>query len=179
MSDKTRDAGAEQQPLEPGGHQITRAHWLVLGAAFLGWMFDGVEIGLFPLVVRPAFQSLGLTDDAQIAAWNSVVVAAFLLGAAAGGIVFGWLGDKMGRVRTMVIAILVYSLFTGACAFAQHPWQLGLFRFLASLGMGGEWALAVALVMEYWPEKHRPNGEKVFCDFAFHAFPPNSSAQRL
>lgn len=156
MSDKTRDAGAEQQPLEPGGHQITRAHWLVLGAAFLGWMFDGVEIGLFPLVVRPAFQSLGLTDDAQIAAWNSVVVAAFLLGAAAGGIVFGWLGDKMGRVRTMVIAILVYSLFTGACAFAQHPWQLGLFRFLASLGMGGEWALAVALVMEYWPEKHRP-----------------------
>lgn len=122
----------------------------------MGWMFDGVEIGLFPLVVRPAFQSLGLTDDAQIAAWNSVVVAAFLLGAAAGGIVFGWLGDKMGRVRTMVIAILVYSLFTGACALAQHPWQLGLFRFLASLGMGGEWALAVALVMEYWPEKHRP-----------------------
>lgn len=156
MSETTRDAIAEQQPLEPGGHQITRAHWLVLGAAFLGWMFDGVEIGLFPLIVRPAFQSLGLTDDAQIAAWNSVVVAAFLLGAAAGGIVFGWLGDKMGRVRTMVIAILVYSLFTGACAFAQHPWQLGVFRFLASLGMGGEWALAVALVMEYWPEKHRP-----------------------
>ncbi len=157
MSDTTRDAAAEQRPLDPeGGHPITRAHWLVLGAAFLGWMFDGVEIGLFPLVVRPAFQSLGLTDDAQIAAWNSVVVAAFLLGAAAGGIVFGWLGDKMGRVRTMVIAILVYSVFTGACAFAQQPWELGVFRFLASLGMGGEWALAVALVMEYWPEKHRP-----------------------
>ena len=138
-----------------GGQGINRGQWLVLGAAFLGWMFDGVEIGLFPLVVRPAFQSLGLAED-QIAAWISVVVAAFLLGAAAGGIVFGWLGDKMGRVRTMVIAILVYSLFTGACALAQHPWELGLFRFLASLGMGGEWALAVALVMEYWPEKHRP-----------------------
>ena len=71
---------------------ITRSQWLVLAAAFLGWMFDGVEIGLFPLVVRPAFQSLGLADDAAIAGWISVVVAAFLLGAAAGGIVFGWLG---------------------------------------------------------------------------------------
>lgn len=135
---------------------ITRGQWLVLGAAFLGWMFTGVEIGLFPLVVRPAFQSLGLTDDSQVAFWNSVVVAAFLLGAAAGGIIFGWLGDKIGRVRSMVIAILMYSLFTGVCAFAHHPWELGLFRFLASLGMGGEWALAVALVMECWPEKHRP-----------------------
>jgi MFS family permease len=83
-------------------------------------------------------------------------VAAFLLGAAAGGILFGWLGDKIGRVRSMVIAILIYSLFTGACAFAQAPWHLGLFRFIASLGMGGEWALAVALVMECWPERHRP-----------------------
>jgi len=140
----------------PPGDGIHRGHWLVLGAAFLGWMFDGVEIGLFPLIVRPAFLSLGLTDDTQIATWNSIVVAAFLLGAAAGGIVFGWLGDKAGRVRSMVIAILIYSLFTGACALAQQPWHLGLFRFLASLGMGGEWALAVALVMECWPERHRP-----------------------
>ncbi len=138
------------------GQTIQRGHWLVLGAAFLGWMFDGVEIGLFPLIVRPAFLSLGLTDDSQIAFWNSVVVAAFLLGAATGGIAFGWLGDKIGRVRSMVIAILIYSLFTGACALAQQPWHLGVFRFIASLGMGGEWALAVALVMECWPERHRP-----------------------
>ena len=138
------------------GQTIQRGHWLVLGAAFLGWMFDGVEIGLFPLIVRPAFLSLGLTDDSQIAFWNSVVVAAYLLGAATGGIAFGWLGDKIGRVRSMVIAILIYSLFTGACALAQQPWHLGVFRFIASLGMGGEWALAVALVMECWPERHRP-----------------------
>jgi MFS family permease len=155
----TSDA-ARPDPSPPPGSDAPKsqraAQWLVLAAAFLGWMFDGVEIGLFPLVVRPAFQSLGLTDDAQIAWWNSVVVAAFLLGAAAGGIVFGWLGDKIGRVRSMVIAILIYSVFTGACAFAYAPWQLGLFRFIASLGMGGEWALAVALVMECWPERHRP-----------------------
>jgi len=146
-------------PNEPSGNsdkRLTVAQWVVLLAAFLGWMFDGVEIGLFPLVVRPALQSLGMTDDAQIGQWNSVVVAAFLLGAAGGGIVFGWLGDKIGRVRSMVLSILIYSLFTGACALATQPWHLGVFRFLASLGMGGEWSLAVALVMECWPEKHRP-----------------------
>jgi MFS family permease len=157
MSQASQNTASGPLPGDEGHAQaITRGQWLVLGAAFLGWMFTGVEIGLFPLVVRPAFQSLGLIDDAQVAVWNSVVVAAFLLGAAAGGIAFGWLGDKIGRVRSMVIAILMYSLFTGVCAFAQHPWELGAYRFLASLGMGGEWALAVALVMECWPEKHRP-----------------------
>jgi len=157
MSQASQNTVSGPLPGDEGHSQtITRGQWLVLGAAFLGWMFTGVEIGLFPLVVRPAFQSLGLIDDAQVAVWNSVVVAAFLLGAAAGGIAFGWLGDKIGRVRSMVIAILMYSLFTGVCAFAQHPWELGAYRFLASLGMGGEWALAVALVMECWPEKHRP-----------------------
>ncbi|MBN1394872.1 MAG: MFS transporter [Pirellulales bacterium] len=130
--------------------------WLVLVAAFLGWMFDGVEMGLFPIVIRPALLSLGMTSDSEISQWNGIVVAAFLLGCALGGVVFGWLGDKLGRVRTMTVAILIYSLFTGACALATAPWQLGVFRFIASLGMGGEWALAVALVMECWPEKHRP-----------------------
>ena len=64
-------------------HTLTRGHWLVLGASFLGWMFDGVEIGLFPIVVRPAFTSLGLTDDVSISWWISFVTAAFLLGLAA------------------------------------------------------------------------------------------------
>jgi len=135
---------------------LTRAHWIVLCAALLGWMFDGVEIGLLPLVVRPALQDLGMTSDKLIAQWNSVIVACFLLGAASGGLVFGWLGDRIGRVRSMVLSILAYSLFTGACYFATAAWQLGLFRFIASLGMGGEWSLAVALVMECWPERHRP-----------------------
>ena len=98
-----------------------------------------------------------LTDlgDAAVGQWNGVIVACFLLGAAMGGLVFGWLGDRIGRVRSMVLSILTYSVFTGACAFAA-AWQLGVFRFIASLGMGGEWAVAVALVVECWPEKHRP-----------------------
>ena len=88
--------------------------------------------------------------------WNGVIVACFLLGAAMGGLIFGWLGDRIGRVRAMVLSILVYSIFTGAGAFATQAWHLGVFRFIASLGMGGEWAVAVALVVECWPEKHRP-----------------------
>ncbi len=120
-------------------------------------MFDGVEIGLFPLVARPALQEL-LADmgDADVGRWIGVITACFLLGAALGGLVFGWLGDRIGRVRAMVISILMYSLFTGAGFFATTAWHLGLFRFIASLGMGGEWAVAVALVVECWPEQYRP-----------------------
>ncbi|HPA17611.1 MAG TPA: MFS transporter [Verrucomicrobiae bacterium] len=136
---------------------LWRARWITLAAAFLGWMFDGVEIGLFPLVARPALQEL-LADmgDADVGRWIGVITACFLLGAALGGLVFGWLGDRIGRVRAMVISILMYSLFTGAGFFATTAWHLGLFRFIASLGMGGEWAVAVALVVECWPEQYRP-----------------------
>lgn len=134
-----------------------RARWLVLSAAFLGWMFDGLEMGIFPVVARPALQELlGTQADQAVGPWMGYITALFLIGAAAGGFVFGWLGDKVGRVRAMVSSILMYSLFTGACYFATAAWQLGLFRFLAALGMGGEWALGVALVVECWPDDKRP-----------------------
>lgn len=133
----------------------------VLLAAFLGWMFDGMEMALFPQIARPALlqmqQAAGLTlTDGFVGQWMGYATAAFLLGAAAGGVVFGWLGDKIGRVRAMAASILVYSVFTGFIYFASEPWHLCLFRFVAALGMGGEWSLGVALVMEVWPEKHRP-----------------------
>jgi MFS transporter, SHS family, sialic acid transporter len=131
--------------------------WMTLLAAFLGWMFDGMEMGIFPLVARPALQNmLHVSGDAEVGKWMGYVTALFLLGAAAGGLVFGWLGDRVGRVRAMSLSILTYSLFTGACYFASEPWHLGVLRFIAALGMGGEWSLGVALVMECWPEKHRP-----------------------
>ncbi len=130
---------------------------MVLIAAFLGWMFDGVEMGIFPVVARPALQEiLGTEADQAVGPWMGYITALFLVGAAGGGLVFGWLGDKVGRVRAMTASILAYSLFTGACYFAQAAWQLGLLRFLAALGMGGEWSLGVALVMECWPEAKRP-----------------------
>jgi MFS family permease len=134
-----------------------RGQWLVLAAAFLGWMFDGLEMAIFPVVARPALQELlGTQADQQVGPWMGYITALFLLGAAGGGLVFGWLGDKIGRVRAMVASILTYSAFTGACYFAGAAWQLGMFRFLAALGMGGEWSLGVALVMECWPERRRP-----------------------
>ena len=130
---------------------------MVLLAAFLGWMFDGLEMGVFPLVARPALQSLmGVESDQLVGLWMGRITALFLLGAACGGLAFGWLGDRIGRVRAMILSVLAYSLFTGCCYLAVVPWHLGLFRFLAALGMGGEWSLGVALVMECWPEKHRP-----------------------
>jgi MFS family permease len=136
--------------------------WLALLAAFLGWMFDGFEMGLFPLVARPALKELlgqGLTPEELkqvIGTWFGAIMAGFLLGAAAGGVIFGWLGDRVGRVRAMVWSVLTYSVFSGLCCLAQAPWHLAALRFIASMGMGGEWALGVALVMEIWPAKHRP-----------------------
>jgi len=137
--------------------KTSTAQWLTLSAAFLGWMLDGLEQGLFPLIARPALQEmLSVQGDREVGLWMGWLTAFFLLGAAAGGAAFGWLGDKIGRVKAMGLSILAYSLFTGACYFATAPWHLAAFRFLAALGMGGQWSLGVALVMETWPERHRP-----------------------
>jgi MFS family permease len=122
-------------------------------------MFDGLEMGIFPLVARPALQNLLAGDVAHIAdlkSWHGYIDGLFLLGAASGGLVFGWLGDRIGRVKAMSISIFVYSVFTGLCYFAQSPLQIGLLRFISAVGMGGEWSLGVALVMEVWPARNRP-----------------------
>src|SRR5215207_3024311 len=133
---------------------------LTLLAAFLGWMFDGMEMGIFPLVARPALQEMqaaaGILGEQFVQLWMGRITALFLIGAAAGGLVFGWLGDRIGRVRAMTWSILTYSIFAGLSYFAREPWQLGGLRFLGALGMGGEWSLGVALVMECWPADKRP-----------------------
>jgi len=152
---------ALQSPTTPAAEKIriTRAQWLVLLAAFLGWLFDGFEIGLFPVVARPALMTFvppGVPVDSFVGNWMGWITAAFLFGAAAGGLIFGWLGDRIGRVRAMSLSILTYSLFTALGFLAQTPVHLAIFRFVAALGMGGEWSLGVALVMECWPEKLRP-----------------------
>ena len=146
-------------PVAPRGQTTTSGQWLVLLAAFLGWMFDGVEMGIFPLVARPALQSMlplsASGQDQLVGLWMGRITALFLVGAAAGGLGFGWLGDRLGRVRAMTLSILTYSVFTGLCFFARQPWHLGLLRFTAAFGMGGEWSLGVALVMEAWPSSKR------------------------
>lgn len=136
--------------------------WMALIAALLGWMFDGAEMGVFSMVGRSAVQDMLGFDGAptkvqeeQIGFYFSIIIAVFLVGAATGGVLFGWLGDRIGRVRAMSLSVLTYALFTGLCGLAQNPVQLGILRFIAALGMGGEWALGVALVMEVWPNRSR------------------------
>lgn len=165
------DVSPAETPAPAASSRLTRDQWLVLAAAFLGWMFDGMEQGLFPMVARSALKDLFLTDeaggamknllgtaagDAVIGAWTAYITAAYLLGAACGGLAFGWLGDRIGRVRGMALSIFVYSAFIGACCFAAHPWQLVGMQFFAATGMGGEWALGVAIVVECWPDVWRP-----------------------
>ncbi|MDP1562251.1 MAG: MFS transporter [Pirellulaceae bacterium] len=142
----------------------TRSKTLALIAALLGWLFDGFEMGLFPVIARPALRELLSTSLAGMEAesaevlvglWNSITIAGFLVGAAAGGVLFGWLGDRIGRVRAMSLSILTYAVFSGLGAFADAPWQMVAVRFVAALGMGGEWSLGVALVMEVWGGRSR------------------------
>ncbi len=140
-----------------------RGKWMVLVAALLGWLFDGFEMGLFPVISRPAlidllgFAGADITPEREnlIGLWNSLAIAAFLIGAATGGVLFGWLGDRLGRVRAMTFSILTYALVSGLGGFAIAPWQIVAVRFLAALGMGGEWSLGVALVMEVWGGRSR------------------------
>ena len=130
--------------------------WMALIAALLGWMFDGLEMGLFPLVAKPALgELLGSSDSAVVGTWYGIVTALFLVGAATGGVLFGWIGDRFGRVRAMVVSVLTYAIVSGLCGFAANAWQLGALRFVAALGMGGEWSLGVALVNELWPDRSR------------------------
>ena len=134
-----------------------RTKYMTLLAALLGWMFDGFEMGLFPLIGQPALKDLlGATADPNDATkWFGAIIAVFLVGAATGGVLFGWLGDKIGRVRAMSLSIFTYAIFTGLCGFATEAWHIAVLRFIASLGMGGEWSLGVALVNEVWPGKSR------------------------
>ena len=136
-----------------------RGKWTALIAALLGWLFDGFEIGMFPLVGTHALREL-LSDEIAsnpnvVDQWFGAILSVFLIGAATGGVFFGWLGDRLGRVRAMSLSILTYALFTGFCGFASEAWQIAILRFIASLGMGGEWALGVSLVTELWSDKSR------------------------
>jgi MFS family permease len=137
-------------------NSVGTAAWMALLAALLGWMFDGAEMGVFSLVGRAAVQDLMKgASEGEVGMWFNIIMAGFLVGAATGGVVFGWLGDRIGRVRAMTLSVFTYAVFTGCCGFASEAWQVGLLRFIAALGMGGEWSLGVALVMEVWPNRSR------------------------
>jgi MFS family permease len=128
-------------------------------AAWLGWLFDGLDMHLYVLVAAPFVAQLvhaTSAADALVKEKSSWIQAAFLVGWALGGSFFGRIGDVLGRSRALSLTILTYALFTGLSSIAQTWWQLLIFRFLAALGIGGEWAVGSSLLSETWPRKWRP-----------------------
>lgn len=121
-------------------------------AASAGWMLDSFDVMLYSLVLASLIQDPTLQLSTSVAGQLGALT---LLAAAAGGVVFGVLADRIGRKRALMAAVLIYSIFTAACGFSQSVAQLAIFRVLLGFGMGGEWATGVALVSETFPARHR------------------------
>lgn len=138
---------------------VTRYQWVVLLVAWLGWVFDAMDATIYAMVLHPALHELlgrsGPATPEAVGWYGGIIFSVFLIGWAVGGVLFGVLADRFGRTRVLVVTILIYALFTGMAALSQTWWQLGLFRFLTALGIGGEWAAGAALVAEVWPEEKR------------------------
>jgi MFS family permease len=152
-------------PPEPPGPSAVRLRdlsaqqWKSGVAAWLGWLFDGLDMHLYVLVATPFVAELLGADDPKSPAvgyYGSWIQAAFLIGWALGGGFFGRVADRLGRSRALTLTILTYASFTGLSFFAVAWWQLLVFRFLAALGIGGEWAVGAALLSETWPRRWRP-----------------------
>ncbi len=143
---------------------ITGYQWLVLTIASLGWIFDVFEGQVFVASMNEAMPSLlpKGTAEATSKLYNNIALGAFLAGGALGGVIFGALGDRIGRARTMVITILMYSLFTCLTAFSTSWQQIVALRFLVALGVGGEWAVASAMVAEVFPPRARAWSGAIF-----------------
>lgn len=141
---------------------LNRYHWFVLAVAALGWLFDCLDQQLFILARPQAMEDLLSylkTDPEKFAFWKNtfgdIATSVFIAGWATGGLVFGMLGDRIGRAKTMLITILMYSLFTGLSAFSVTVYDFAFYRFLTGLGVGGEFAVGVALVAEVMPSRAR------------------------
>lgn len=140
---------------------LTGYQWLVLFAAWLGWGFDVFDGLLFNFVAPncvPTLLGLEIGSKEATAAtvqWGGILTALLLLGWAAGGIIFGKVSDHIGRTKTLLLTMLLYALGTAACAIAPNIWMLAIFRLVASLGIGGEWAAGASMVAEVVPEKRR------------------------
>ncbi|HWC89096.1 MAG TPA: MFS transporter, partial [Pirellulales bacterium] len=163
MSIQTDPTAVQAQPERPWYAEVTRYQWLVLVIASLGWIFDTFEGQIFPASEHVALLDLAPTSlEGERAFQAHVILAAFLCGGSLGGIVFGMLSDRIGRSKTMIYTILMYSLFTFISAAATNWQQLAITRFLVAMGVGGEWAVASALVAEVFPARARARSLGIF-----------------
>ncbi len=142
----------------PWHQSLTSYHWFVLVIAALGWLFDTMDQQLFNLARKPAVMHLihAAPNDLNIDKYAGYVTTVFMLGWALGGLVFGILGDRIGRAKTMLVTILLYSAFTGLSALSVRMYDFAFYRFLTGLGVGGEFAVGVSLVAEAMPDRARP-----------------------
>lgn len=138
-------AGASANPSE-----VTRYSWKALMGSALGYAMDGFDLLIlgFMLAAISADLSLGPGEAGSLVTWT-------LIGAVAGGIIFGALSDYYGRIRVLTWTIVLFAVFTGLCAFAQGYWDLLIYRTIAGIGLGGEFGIGMALAAEAWPAKHR------------------------
>lgn len=146
---------SDRTPLTPAQR---RGFW----AAWTGWTLDGMDGFIYALVLSPALTELlprsGMDGSpGNVGRVGSLLFALFLIGWGL-ALLWGPVADRFGRVRTLAASVLMYAVFTGAAALAQNVWQLGAFRLLAGIGIGGEWALAGTYVAEAWPEDRRKMG---------------------
>jgi MFS family permease len=121
-----------------------------LFAAWIGWMLDAFDVMLYALLLGTLIGEFALSKAAA-----GLLGSVTLIASGFGGILFGMIADRYGRRPALIGSLLVYSVFTFACGLSTSVWQLGVFRFLLGLGMGGEWTSGAALVSETWPDAHR------------------------
>ena len=154
----SQPAPARAAGAAPWYKELNSTHWFVLVVASLGWLFDTMDQQLFNLARRPAITELlgPGASPATIAEYAGYATTIFIIGWASGGVFFGILGDRVGRAKTMIYTILCYSLFTGLSVFSTSVWDFSVYRFLTGLGVGGQFAVGVALVAESLPDRSRP-----------------------
>lgn len=143
----------------PWWKSLNRYHWFVFGMASLAWLFDCLDQQLFIIARAPAITKLlpaGTAPDV-LKQWGGLSTAIFVAGWATGGLIFGAIGDRIGRARTLAITVLLYSVCTGLSAFSRGVTDFSFYRFLTGLGVGGVFGLAVALIADALPDRARPH----------------------
>lgn len=141
---------------------IGRYQWLVLIIASAGWVFDVYESQIFNITRSDVLNELLDGDADKVKMVGDWFLSVFLIGGTIGGLLFGSLADRYGRGPIMIVTILIYSLFSGLTFFVDNVWQLVVLRLLVSIGLGGEWAVAAALVAEVFPSKARSQASAIF-----------------
>src|SRR3954452_3707022 len=141
-------------PTGPWWRNMTRYHWFVFTVASLAWMFDCLDQQIFLLARNSALKNL-LPAGRDAITYGGYATAIFIAGWATGGLIFGAVGDRVGRARTLTVMILLYAVFTGLSALSVGWLDFALYRFITGLGVGGVFGLAVALIADAVPDESR------------------------